>query len=258
MRKLVVILILTLGWLNSNGQLYPPIQPYLENDYSVNQVKRFALAETELSSNWRAEFLSIINTGLANAGESMVVNESNIDWVMSQIVYERRSLNNFTNSRRIGNKIDFFSDSHFDGMVAVFVYNKCNLVVFKTRCMNLLKNTGQSSFQRVPDQIVPEVKKDVKISSFSFPEDLGGSIVETKQVQQKAWSYEPPVKQRKKFFKRPVVIIGGIVVTVGLGYLVYALLHKSAASPHGTMSGGRPYVEPAQVVIPDPGAGRGN
>lgn len=258
MRKLVVILVLTLGWLNSNGQLYPPIQPYLENDYSLSQVKSFALAETELSSNWRAEFLSIINTGLANAGESMVVNESNIDWVMSQIVYERRSLNNFTNSRRIGNRIDFFSDSHFDGMVAVFVYNKCNLVVFKTRCMNLLKNTGQSSFQRVPDQIVPEVKKEVKISSFSFPEDLGGSIVENKQVQQKAWSYEKPPPVRKKLFRRTGVVIGGVVVGLGIGGLIYALLHKNAVSPHGTMSGGREFVEPAQVVIPDPGAGRGN
>jgi hypothetical protein len=103
------------------------------------------------------------------------------------------------------------------------------------------------------------VSKTESKQSFSFPEDLGGSTVETKQVQKQAWSYETPAPVRKKFFKRRGVKIGGVVIGVGgVSGILYAILHKGASPNHGEMSKGRPFVDPATVIPIDPGAGRGN
>lgn len=150
MKKVMFVLMLTMNWLISNGQLYPPIQPYQENDYSISQVKEFAMASTDLSSSWRVELLAIVNKGLADAGENMVLSESNINWILDHVVYESRKLTNFENSRNIFNKVSFYPDKNYEGMVGVFKYGKCDLVIYKSRCMNLLKVSVQIIVQTPP------------------------------------------------------------------------------------------------------------
>jgi len=140
MKKLLLLLLLILGWSATiNGQLYPPIQPYLENDYTISQVKTFALANTELSSNWRRELVAIVNKGLSDAGEKMILNTGNVSWILDHVYYERRKITNFSNSRDSLNNVVFYSDIEFDGMVGVFNYGKCDLVSYKTKCTNLVK-----------------------------------------------------------------------------------------------------------------------
>lgn len=238
MRKFVCILILTICWLVSNGQLYPPIQPYQENDYSLSQVKRFAMASTELSSNWRTELLSIVNNGLAEAGENMVLDESSIYWILDHVNYERRNLVSFTNSRKIGNKIDFFPDhSNFDGMVGIFKYGKCSLVLFKTRCMNLLKVSVQIVQVEPKPQNNPEPTPPPRKTpslNFNFPEDLGGPLPTAEEKQLKLY-FPPAPKERGKIkiwiFTIPLVAI--------IGGGIYFFTHNKKAS-NGGGPGGAP------------------
>lgn len=93
MKKLTIVLILTLGWLISNGQTkYPPIKPYMENDYSISQVKIFAKENTKLASSWRKELLILVNSGLMKSGENFTVSKEDIDWILDNVIYERKKL----------------------------------------------------------------------------------------------------------------------------------------------------------------------
>ena len=116
-----------------------PICPYNENGYTVSQVKSFALESTELSANYRKELLKIVNTGLANAGEKLILDERHIEWIFKNVKDSSIQLNSFVNSYKIGNVIYFKDDKNFKGMVGVFQYGKCRLILYKTICLNLLK-----------------------------------------------------------------------------------------------------------------------
>jgi len=146
---MIIILLLALNVFSVNGQ--GPIQPYKENDYSFEEIKAFVNKGNKLSFNWRKELANIINIGLANSGETIVLKETlektNMNWVLENSVYERKNLISFKNSKRVGDQIVFYPDANFDGMVAVFRYGKCELVIFKTRCMNLLKDVVEKNTQ---------------------------------------------------------------------------------------------------------------
>jgi hypothetical protein len=238
MKKLVTLLILVLIGLNSNGQ-GQPIQSYRENDYSIAEIKNFALARTELSSIWRQELLETVNTGLAIAGENIVLDERNIFWILDHVVYERRKLTSFTNSRKIGNKIEFFSDYNYDGMVGVFKYGKCSLVIFKTRCVNLL---------RVPPEIVQNAPSTVDFE-FSKPKPAFKTTTTWEQYQAPNNTYESVLEDRVVDLhlpkpsptKRTEIKIGFIAIPIGviaLGGLTYLLLKKSSSLPYPYDTGG--------------------
>jgi hypothetical protein len=255
MRKTLVVLILTMSWFVSNGQLYPPIQPYQENDYSLSQVKRFAMAQTELSSSWRREFLSIVNDGLAQAGESMYLGEDKILSALDHVIYERRNLNyTFENSRNILNQVKFYPDFGFDGMVATFKYGKCSLVVFKTRCMNLLKCRID-----VVQQV--EIKPEPKPEPVVIP-----------QPTQPAWSFQSArkvvseekiipdftfIKQEKKrrtWAGRNIVpIIVTFVATSTTIYVVANRDHHHEVTPPVIDPRTMPPGIPSKPVVPTPG-----
>lgn len=134
------------------------------------------------------------------------------------------------------NKIQYIDNySGNDGVFVLLIHGNPKI---KMDCGNPLWVIGG---ERIPLQVEPkprnELEQKVKISSFNFPEDLGGSV--TKQVQ-KAWSYEPPITVKKKFFRRTGVVIGCVVLGAGgVGGILYAIFHKGADTPHGTMSNGR-------------------
>ena len=234
----------------SNGQLYPPIQPYQENDYSLSQVKRFAMAQTELSSSWRTEFLAIVNDGLAKSGESMFLGEDKILSALNHVVYERRNLNySFENSRNISNQVKFYSDFGFDGMVGVFKYGKCSLVIFKTRCMNLLKCSIDIITQV---EIKTEPDPTPNWRTYQAP------IKDGQKTVNKTVSEKKPVEHKKE------VKIGKIVLRVGEGgvvigaialivLIVKALLgnHHDSGDPGGAPPTPPPIVPP--VVPGGPG-----
>lgn len=257
MKKLVCILILTISWLISNGQLYPPIQPYQENDYSLDQVKSFAMASTELSSSWRKELLEIVNNGLAEAGENMVLGESNISWILDHVVYERRSLSYFTNSRRIGNKVNFFLDkSSFDGMVGVFKYGKCNLIIYKTKCMNLLK-ISVVVVNQFPPQINPEPKPDNGFRKTNVDElDYTSSII-IKKVPEEYINpnnmFVTETIRTKTWFGRHWGWFAGVFVASGLtvgGIRLHNNHHHHDDGGPGGAPKTPPVITPPPVIIP--------
>lgn len=76
--------------------------------------------------------------------------------------------------------------------------------------------------------------------SYRAPMKDQSVVVTTVPPEQPAWQYEPPVKKRKKFFRRTGVVIGEVFIGVaGVGGILYAILHKGPSSNHGTMSDGR-------------------
>jgi len=116
-----------------------PICPYNENGYTVSQVKSFALEPSELSANYRKELLKIVNAGLVKAGENLILDQRHISWIFQHVKDSAVQLNSFVNSYKIGNVIYFKDDKNFSGMVGVFQYKKCRLILYKTICLNLLK-----------------------------------------------------------------------------------------------------------------------
>jgi hypothetical protein len=153
MKKIFIFWVLILGGLISNAQ--GPIQPYKESEYSISEVNNFALGSTSLSACWRRELVRIVNDGLKASGEALVLTESNTSWILlDHTRYERRNLVSFRNSKRVGNGIEFFDDSNFDGMVAVFSYGKCTLVIYKTKCINLTENVVCASVPVQTDPII--------------------------------------------------------------------------------------------------------
>lgn len=157
MKKIIVSLFLILGWSNINAQKYPPIQQYRENDYTISEAKQFALSNTALSLSWRQEVVLIVNEALAKSGEKLIINQSNISWILDQVVFEERTLKEFKNSRNIYEKVSFYEDENFTGRVGVFKYNGCSVSLFKARCLNLLKTSIDVVQVIVPEQRDPVV-----------------------------------------------------------------------------------------------------
>lgn len=141
MKNLIIFtLVLLLG-----SECFAQIRPHKKGGYSLEEVKSFVQDGTLLSLNWRIKLADLINTGLVKAGEKIVLKETkkqtNINWIAKHVVYRRIKLISFLNSDKdkiTGNQIIFIPDANYDGEVAVFCYGECELIIFKTECMNLL------------------------------------------------------------------------------------------------------------------------
>jgi len=167
------------------------------------------------------------------------------------MIYERRNLNNFINSRRTSNsEIKFFYDKSFDGMVGIFNYNRCLLVVYKTRCMNLLKVQLQQPPIIVKEQCSPIIKPIIYDDR-----PVRHSLEEWQPIQEKQITYQQPVIVKKN--NNLCLKIGCFTVgIVGIGAGLYAIFHKepkniiiinnnnnSPRTPDGT-PGGAPITPP--------------
>lgn len=260
MKKILFFLVMIFILLpNVQGQ---PIQPYQENDYSIESVKKFALSSTELSSNWRRELLKIVNDGLVISGENMVLDESNIYWIFDHVTYERKNLINFTNSRRSGNEVKFFYDKNFDGMVAVFNYGQCSLVIYKTKCMNLLKVEVIIARVMVRQQFNPEPDPVITTAAPRVHLDDWKTVEPERKVE--VPRLVVPVREKKHWLVDALICFIGASALVTGGYF----LHKSLGGPGGAPvipdnggPGGAPITPPINPpVIPppvDPGGGPG-
>jgi hypothetical protein len=142
MKKLFVILILvTLLGYESIGAEKAPILPRKANnaEYSLSEAKTFVLNYGTVSDWFRSNMLMIINRGLAASGETIKVDDSNMDWIFQHITYEFKDLGPYTNSRLSDGVPEFFQDKDgWSGNIAVFRYGKCVIFLYKTQCMNLL------------------------------------------------------------------------------------------------------------------------
>ena len=190
MKKFFVFSVLFVSFFNLFSQSqFSPIQPYQENDYTKPEVKKFALSATPLAANWRQEFVKNINSGLKASGEKLVLDERHVDWAIDQVRDSFVTISNFTNSRRKpgGSEIFYFEDkSTFRGNVGVFQYKTCRLIVYKSRCINLIQGAPEKPKTQtapVPTQVEPEVvekvieerviKRTVEVREYAVKQDCG-------------------------------------------------------------------------------------
>jgi len=172
MKKIYFLfLLLTLKSLTVDGQ--DPIQPYNESGYTTFQIKNFAMSSSSLAASWRANFIQIVNGGLSAAGETIRIDETNIVWALNQIQDSTVSLKDFTNSMNVGNKVKFFLDQRsFLGVVGVFCYGRCRLIVYKTICMNLLIVSPFIVSPKVPTaktvEIIDTIRKTVVLTDTTY------------------------------------------------------------------------------------------
>jgi len=253
-KALLVFLGLILLGLISNVQ-GQPIMPYKENDYSIDEVKRFSLSNTTFSSNWNKELVKIVNDGLLSAGENLVLSENNTFWILDHVYYERRNLTNFYNSKKDGIEIKFFPDKERgkeieDGiMVGIFKYNKCSRVLFKTRCMNLLKVPIDAMITQVDPIIITSPPEEVREITKPVRENWSGGksvvVVTINNNVQPAPIPSVTIK-KKSWFRRNLGWI--IPTTVGLlGFVVHDSNHywylwfpkEAVITGTGTMPNGR-------------------
>jgi hypothetical protein len=127
-----------------------PIQPYNESGYTVEYARSFALGQTgdPIASTWQQNMLLIINKGLVDAAVKrddatpfvLTSSPDDINWVFDHVKDSAVSgLQNFQNSRRSGNNMDFFLDKGpFTGIIGVFQFRNCRILLYKTICLNLL------------------------------------------------------------------------------------------------------------------------
>lgn len=212
-------MLLILGGSEVYGQKYPPIMPYRENDYSVAEVRSFAARQTLLSKNWTKESIAIANEAFRDANVDVVLETSDTTWIFDHIVYERRSLDSFINSRNKNGEIDFFPDDDFDGMVGVIKCNYFTKVLFKTKCINLLKfRTEVLKIEPVfvpvptlPDSVVKEeTPPPPKVRKLTSQEALFLDI-ETGKAYKK---HTPLPEVNRNGWIKPVLITTGAVVII--------------------------------------------
>jgi hypothetical protein len=130
----------------------------------------------------------------------------------------------------------------------VFRVGTFSIRLLKGDCANILK-TPVIRITQTP------IAKEEKV--FYPPIDLGVKTFEPPK-ETPVWKYEPTEVQKKKFFQKKGVKIGGIVIGVGgIGGILYAIFHKGASAPHGTMSNGRPYTTTPDTAPVTPGDGSG-
>ena len=244
MKKVVVILTLSIFCFVSKGQLFPPVQPYNESGYTVEQFENFALGTTDLSCSYRAEVLHIVNQFLQKTGLYMNYNNGQplddawISWIFCPCrtwAEHRIYSNGFWNTHQSSDGkriIPYWDKNSFEGLVTVLHLDGYTLDLAKTICMNLVK--------------VPFKKLVLQEERFTQP---------TTPVDKTNWAYRepertdqpyipiPPIKEEKKF-KVGFVVIPLAIIAAGVAtYLI-----SQDRGHHGRPGGGP--VDPVDPVDP--------
>lgn len=256
MKKLAIVLFLALGWQGLAGQVYPPILPYRENDYSLEEVIQFASSSSGLAKSWRQEFVKIIDTGIDSLLRSNIKISAEdlssvfklslrirqeeedpsielIEYLLSFIEYEIGEISgHFENSRNISGVVSFFPDKDFLGEVGVFKINNLQIVVFKTRCVNLLKVPPilKNSLPSQQTQTEPEVKTSPPpvislIENDNNGRDDGGRFDSSPFIPPKEDKKEASgvkVGIERSWIKRNWYVIP--VAAVGVGGIIYSVI----------------------------------
>ncbi len=238
---MMLVIVLMLGFqaqvLGQTGQRGNPIRPYKENGYTKAEVKSFVLGDGVLNENYRREILRIVNAGLLEAGETTVFTNRNLEFLIdSCLVYKPVSLSaGYGNSRTFGDELNFYNDPDpFQGEVAIFSFGMCNLILYKTICMNLLQIKPDFLNQVVPTRSLFVPTPTQMETHMSFDELLVHHQMDTvfvvhliknqfeQPLQKVAEEIFSPDKQKSWFGKNwPYVVGGAIVAGGGAGFIFH-------------------------------------
>jgi len=223
MKKFLIILILAMVWLGSNGQPYSPIQPTKKGGHTNNQFESFTLGSSKLAVNYRFELLQLVNNFLVTTGLNQKINGGNPlteNWI-SWIFYPERTYgeyriykNGYWNSGTEGNNVvPYWEKDYFEGEVLVFHFEGYELDLAKKECMNLLRtpfnfqqvdelsgfgqnqnqNQGQNRssivVQKQTDQPTEFVEPETieELVTASIPDDYQEPFIPTTSKKNKKW-----------------------------------------------------------------------
>ena len=234
MKKLVVVLILTITGLISKGQTGPVFQ---YNHPSKQTLFSLATSETMEGLAYRSYLVEAINLGLKDT--TLRVSLSNIDDIFSRLYLEEFYLleNEYSNSGynpTKGRMVPGVGHA-WTGFGWVFRIGSFSIRLIKGDCGNILKTPvlrKAFAIQQTIPLFVPKEEPPIytpPIKTYESP----------KKEDPQPYKFVPE-KTKKKFFKRLGVKIGCFTVGIaGVGGILYAILHKGPSAPHGTMSNGR-------------------
>lgn len=247
MKKAVAVLVLIFVVLISNGQTGPVFQ-YTNPDKET--IHSLAVSETPKGYAFRTYLIDVINVELKDT--TFKVSLANIDYIFNNLYFEEFYLKEGEYSNSGYNpslqKMVSGKGHEWTGFGWVFRVGTFSIRLLKGDCANILK-TPVIRITQTP------IAKEEKV--FYPPIDLGVKTFEPPK-ETPVWKYEPTEVQKKKFFHRKGVKIGCFVIGAGgLGGIVYAIFHKGQSTPHGTMSGGRPYTTTPSTDPVTPGDGSG-
>ena len=167
MKKFLLLVSLMFMGMKGFGQNDQPIMPYKTEGYSVKEVMNFTQGTTKKSYLFRKELLFWINQELPKKINGFIpLEENHIEAIFKNVKEEKINTSNYTNSGwdEKKQKIDFSGDDRLlDDPVGVFYYRSVRLVLYKTICMNLLRNVVET--KKIVQEDLPIVDDGVKNSN---------------------------------------------------------------------------------------------
>jgi len=210
MKKIILLFLLTLVGLTVFSQKkLSRICNYVENGYTIQQQKTFALGNNKLAYNWRREYINHINSQLKAAGKTKVLTTSMVETALNSS-YDSTvvDLINFTNSGRIGDSIVFYDDpGPFTGKVKVFPYEDVRIITHKDVCMNIVKVPQIFSLGETKPVIITEPADILVRDTFIIDEtdtiynyrtvevDIYEERYQSQQIVQSSVYYAPMMQQ---------------------------------------------------------------
>jgi len=266
MRALLVVLILTLGWLKLNGQTGPVFQ---YTNPSKQEIYNLAMEESPKGYAFRTYLLEVINEGLRDTISFL---PSKINDVFNNLYFEEIYLLDepYKNSGYNPSKKSMVpSDGNpWKGFGWVFRIGSYSIRILKGDCANILKTKVIRRFVSTPPSS-KQIEREISSPphdwrTYRAPKPSSSVVVEEQKEEiQKEVVVEVHTSKFWAFQKRNWWW-EGLVLGAATGFIAHDSDHNwylwfpKGPNNHGTMSGGRPYVDPANVVPADPGAGRGN
>ena len=248
MKKLVV-LVLTLGWLVSNGQR-EPILPY--GNYSPKEVKEFANGDSPKAKKFSLYLLH--KTG-----------ESNIDSLFQKVVVidtllEAGSYDNSCWDVQ-AQELKFFLGKRFKGEVTLYRNKIFETILYKDTCVNIL-NTPRKYFGLIDDdQPIPVINSLPSQTTTIYNLNFNVTIADKKTPD---LHFPPAPKEHKKIKVGKIILIGGGsgLLATAIAVVVKALLGNHhhdliVQDVPGGVPGGAPLTKPTvpPVVPPVPPSG---
>ena len=209
MKRIVVILVLTINWLISNGQTGPVFQ---YTHPSKQTLKELAKEETVKGYVYRTYLINRINLGLKDT--TFKVSESYIDFIFNHLYLEEVYLSegNYMNSgydpslRKMNQSIGH----KWQGFAWVFRIGTYSIILIKEDCGNILT---VSPIRKFVPSLNTEVQKPIIERPLSNKNDW--VFQEPKKLYEpKVNLYLPPASKEKKKIK-----IGWVVIPVGVAIL---------------------------------------
>lgn len=273
MRKLFyVFLLVVLGTIGASAQyLVHPIKKVIPGYYyTFEELKQFINSEDPIVEPWCKIFLGLVQDGLTKTNEDLFIVNANdglrktvIDIIDKYCIVTKRDLNSgFKNSgKTLQNTIKFVVDNRdFKDMeVLTFKFGSCEKDVVKMNCFNEPDLPERKVYvqsppkNKEPENVVEHRWQDYKKSEAEKSSNEEIIIVDKKPGRFYVW------QKRNGWWAYPLT---GLVVTGATGFVAHDSNHQwylwfPKSSPHGTMSGGRPYTTTPSSTPITPGDGSG-